>query len=157
MMKAIKIAAVALVIFALVANLHTALFSFYGMKTSNLAGAVWANSLSTTDGTSGTTTGGSSTGDESSSSDTWYNQPVRKTIHCGEKKYSQTTSNHGAVSVSYITNPQNGQVSIHVNYGAVTTGTVTGSIAAHDATMIECVGPIAWVICVNRTAVEACE
>jgi len=156
MMKAIKIAAVALVIFALVANLHTALFTFYGMKTSNLAGAVWANSLSTTDDTGGTT-GGGSTGDETSSDGAWYNQPVRRTIRCGEKKYSVTTSNHGAVSVSYITNPQNGQVSINVSYGAVTSGEVTGTIPAHDATMIECVGPIAMVICINRTAQEACE
>lgn len=156
MTKAIKIAAVALVVFALVANLHTALFTFYGMKTSNLAGAVWANSLSTTDDTGGTTTGGGSTGDESSSGDAPWNKPVYTTIRCGEKQYSVTTSNHGAVSISYVTN-QNGQVSIHVNYGEVTSGKVTGTIAAHNATMVECVGPAAWVICINRTAMEACE
>jgi hypothetical protein len=53
MKKVLKFTAIGLVIFAVAANLHTAIFSFYGISTNNLEGAVWAQSTSTSTSTSG--------------------------------------------------------------------------------------------------------
>jgi hypothetical protein len=60
MKKSLKIAGIALAIIALVSNFHNALFTFYGIKSNNLAGQVWAQSTSTS--TNGTSTGGSTSG-----------------------------------------------------------------------------------------------
>jgi hypothetical protein len=40
MKKTLKISTVLLIIFAIVTNLYSSLFSFYGIKTNNLQGAV---------------------------------------------------------------------------------------------------------------------
>jgi len=67
MKKVLKLSAIAMVILALVLNFHTAMFTFYGIKTNNLAGQVWAQSTSTSTSTNGNGTGGDGTGGDASS------------------------------------------------------------------------------------------
>jgi len=148
MNKSLKIAAIALIIFALVTNLHSALFSYYGIKTNNLDGAVWATALTTTNPTS--TSGGTST------SGAFWNLPVKSTVHCGVMYFSGSSTNNGGASVSYTTNVS-GTVSANVSYSTSFSGSYTGSVAAHDATMIQCTGPSAVTFCSGTTALEACE
>jgi hypothetical protein len=58
MKKTLKIAGISLAVLALVSNLYTAIFTFYGIKTHNLAGQVWAQSTSTsTNGTGSSSSG----------------------------------------------------------------------------------------------------
>ena len=53
MKKVFKIAGITLAVFVLVANVYSAVFTFYGVKTNNLAGAVWAQSTSSSSSSSG--------------------------------------------------------------------------------------------------------
>lgn len=146
MKKLLKISAVGLIIFALVTNLYGAMFSFYGIKTNNLEGAVWASSLSTTDGSGdGTGTGTSS----------WWDSPVNRVVHCEAMPFSGDQTNHGAASVSYTTDAY-GKITASVSYASSASSSYSGTVAAHDATMRQCTGN-GWAICTTITAVEACQ
>jgi len=147
MKKLLKISAVGLIIFALVTNLYGAMFSFYGIKTNNLEGAVWASSLSTTD-YSGTSGGDSSSG--------WFDSAVYTPVQCGAMPYSGSTTNHGDASVSYTTNAA-GTVTATVSYGTSSTSSYSGTVAAHTATMVQCTGQKFQWFCSGITAQEACK
>ena len=151
MKKTLKITTVGLVIFALVANLHSAMFSFYGIKTNNLEGAIWANSLSTTSGSSS----GSSSGSGSTTSGAVWHSPIPQTVKCGAMQYSGTTSSHGAATVATTTSA--GVVTVTVSYATVSTSSYSGTIAAHDAKMVQCIGPTIDLSCWGTSAQEACQ
>jgi len=144
MKKTIRIIAIGLIVFALVTNLHAAIFSFYGIRTNSLQNAIWASSL-----TSSTPSGGT-TGSTAS-----FFAGVNTPVQCGEMKFSGSTTNHGAASVSYTTSPA-GTVTATVSYATSGTTTYTGSVAAHSATMVQCIGPLTWW-CSNVSAQDACQ
>lgn len=147
MKKLLKISAVGLIIFALVTNLYGAMFSFYGIKTNNLEGAVWASSLSTTD-YSGTSGGGTST------SGALMHSPQFHTVSCGAMAYSGSTTNHGDASVSYTTDAA-GKVTATVSYGTSSTSSYNSSIGARTRQSKSCDGS-RWEWCTSTTAEEAC-
>lgn len=149
MKKLLKITAVLFIIFALVTNLYATLFSYYGIKTNNLEGAVWASSLATTSNSSGGSSGTTGTS-------TWFNLAVNTSVQCGAMNYSGSTTNHGAASVSYTTSPA-GTVTATVSYASGSSSSYTGTIPAHTATMVQCVGPLAATFCLNTSAQEACQ
>lgn len=158
MKKTFKIATVLLLVFALVSNIYTSLFSFYGMKTNNLPGAVWANAISETTGSSGD--GSSSSGTSSngtSSSGAWFNLPKNTAIWCGTITYTTGyTGNATAGATGTMTAP-NGSVSASIGGGYVNSTSTSGTIAAHWGEEIRCTGPIAFTWCSNVTGIAACQ
>ena len=104
MNKSLKIAGIALAIIALVSNFHNALFTFYGIRSNNLAGQVWAQSTSTggtsTDGsTSGGGTGGGTGGDGSSSDGLfWDEKEVGCYVQEGNSIPVKTYANAGSTA-----------------------------------------------------------
>ena len=153
MKKTLKITAIGLVIFALVANLHSAMLSFYGIKNNKLEGAIWANSLSVTTGSSSGS--GSSSSGTSSSGAVWHS-PIYQTVQCGDMQFSGSTTNHGAATVATTTSGT-GVVSVTVSYASVSTSSYTGTVKAHSAKMKQCDGPTIDVTCWGTTAQEACQ
>ncbi len=149
MKKLLKISAVGLIIFALVTNLYGAMFSFYGIKTNNLEGAVWASSLSTTD-YSGTSGGGTS-------SSSWFNTPKETDIYCGTITYTTGYNGNGTAGAAGTVTAPNGSVSASVAGGYVNSSSSTGSIQAHWAKETRCTGPLAMVLCSNVTGINACQ
>lgn len=148
MKKALKITAAGLVIFALVTNLYSAIFSYYGIKTNNLEGVIWANSLATTDGSS------SSTSTNVTSTSNIFHAAINTSIECGEIRYSGSTSNIVSGSASFSTNATSGVISVSFSSnGGVA---YTGTIPPHRATMVECVAPTYDIFCTNKPAISAC-
>jgi len=143
MKKALKVSAIGFIIFALVTNIHTALFSFYGLKTNKLEGSVWA---------AGTSTSGTSS-DGTSSSAGIFNSPVYTPVQCGVMNFNGTTTNGGGATATY----NYGTGSVSVTYANSTSITWTGSVAPHKATMIECIGPKFHLFCSNKSAISACQ
>lgn len=153
MKKSFKIATVMLIVFALVSNMYTALFSFYGMNTNNLPGAVWANALSTTTGSSGE--GSSSNG--TSSSGAWFNEAKRTNIYCGQITYTTGYSGNATAGAAGSVKGLNGTMSASIGGGYINSTSSSGTIAAHWAEEIRCTGPISWTYCTNVTGIAACQ
>ncbi len=155
MKKVLKISAIGLIVFALVANLHSAIFNYYGIKTNNLEGAVWAASLATT---SGTTSGGGSTGGSGGSSSygtSTFGSPVYSTVSCGTVTWSRTVFYGASGSIVGTTYIEGGIVktSFTGNYSSSTQ--TSGTINARSVNYISsCPG---WSgFCTYKSAVDAC-
>jgi hypothetical protein len=150
MKQVIKITAIGFIVFALVANLHSSIFSFYGLKTNNLQGAVWANALSTTDGSS------TGSGSGSSSSGAPWDSPIYHVVYCGPVYYNGSISNNGGATVTYTAPPTPyGSGSITVTYNNANSTSYSSSIGERVRQSKSCDGPD-WALCFSVTAIEAC-
>ena len=149
MKKSLKFTAIALIVFALVTNLHSTLFSFYGLKTNNLDGSVFAATLDTTTGD------GTGAGTNTNPGEAWWDSPIYSTVHCGVMFFTGNEYNHGTGTVSYTTEA-NGLVTATVSFDNGSSTSYTGSRAAHDSQMSQCIGPN-WAICSGITALDACQ
>jgi hypothetical protein len=157
MNKIVKISSIMLIILALVMNLHSAIFAFYGIKKGSLPNAIWAAALaSSSDGSSssgGTSSGG---GSNSGSSDNLpWQQPTKHPVFCNTLYYAGSVSNHGDATVS-VTTDSTGKETVSVNFSSSSSTNYTGSIAARWTDEIRCDGPTALVWCTNVSPIEAC-
>lgn len=156
MKKALRITTVALIGFAIVSNLYTSLFTFYGIKTNNLQGAVWANALATTGGSSSGSSSGSGT-TTSGTNQGWFNTGMPNKIWCGEIKFvANFNGGQTAGASGTVTDPATGAISASVSGGYVMSATASGTIAAHWANENRCTGPLAITWCTDVTGINAC-
>lgn len=146
MKKAIKITAVGLIIFALIANIQSSIFSFYGFKDNELHAAVWSQANSTS-------TGGSSSGSGSSTSGI-FEAEHPGTVQCPASiwfKSEYFTAGY-KVGVTFIENgiiktDYHGSYSYHID--------THGGVDAHQGTTMVCYG-WGWG-CTPISATQACQ
>lgn len=144
--------AIGLIIFAIATNLHTAIFSFYGLKTNNLDGAVWAQ-------TSSSSTNGYNPGDHSAP--IW--MVANNSIPCGNATYtinSTTTINKNrgiAVTVSFVAGLFLGSTTASGNYTSNSTSSYSfiQTVGAHNSIATIC-NPGGGQSCTPRNAIAAC-
>ncbi|QHS61271.1 hypothetical protein [Chitinophaga agri] len=147
--KILKFSAIGLIVFALVSNVYSSVFTYYGIKTNHLDNSVMAVTLASS--TSGSSSGGST---DVTGTTGVFDAPKYTTVKCGTVYFSGSQSNTGAATVSYTTNNAGG-VTVTVSFSS--NGGYTGSVGPHDATMVQCIGPDHVIWCSSVGAVDACK